>query len=261
MNKLNYQKELEKILNDSKSRGTKLLLHSCCAPCSSYVLTYLSSFFEITVFYYNPNITNDSEYNHRVFEQKRLIDCLNKETFSELPEWEKALLKDLPNDLLARERDKHTSLSVQDTENVVEYEEMDNSRSLVDLGIRFPISVIEGEHDIESFYEASSGLENEPEGGARCAKCFRLRLQRTLLEAKKVGAPFFGTTLTISPLKNAELINNIGFSLEDEEVRWLPSDFKKKEGYKHSIELSAKYELYRQNFCGCEFSKQDTIVD
>jgi len=212
MNKTNYQKELEKILSDDNNRGKKLFLHSCCAPCSSYVLTYLASFFEITVFYYNPNITEDSEYCHRVEEQKRLIETLNKE-------------------------------------------------------YGYNISIIEGDYRVSDFFEMSEGLENEPEGGRRCAKCFRLRLKETLNKALENGADYFCSTLTISPLKNAEVINAIGYSLLNEyrsvedspiDLKWLPSDFKKKEGYKKSIELSAKYELYRQNYCGCVFSKNES---
>ena len=205
MNKLNYQKELEKILEDENNKGKKLFLHSCCAPCSSYVLTYLASYFDITVFYYNPNITFDEEYRHRVCEQKRLIEALNSE-------------------------------------------------------YGYNIKIIEGDYFKEDFYEASKGLENEPEGGARCAKCFRLRLLETGKRALENKADFFCSTLTISPLKNAELINSIGYGIEkelSESLKWLPSDFKKKEGYKKSIELSAKYDLYRQDYCGCEFSKRE----
>lgn len=218
MNKINFQKELDKVLADDSKKGSKLFLHSCCAPCSSYVLTYLSSFFDITVFYYNPNITDEDEYHLRVEEQKRLIAALNEE--ANIAPW-----------------------SCADTK-------------------RFLIKVIDGDHDVDSFFDIAKGLEDAKEGGARCAKCFRLRLERTVKEAIKNNADFFATTLTISPLKNEQVINSIGLALEKEycidngySLRWLPSDFKKKEGYKHSIELSAKYNLYRQNFCGCEYSK------
>lgn len=225
MNRINYQKELDKILDNPQNEGKKLLLHSCCAPCSSYVLTYLSTFFDITVFYYNPNIMNDEEYIHRVKEQIRLIEALNAEGIP-----------------------------------------------------KYPIKIIEGDHDVENFLKVSCGLEDAPEGGARCAKCFKLRLQKTLEIAAKNNADFFGTTLTISPLKNPEVINGIGFELEksfykdsinltedkdiesDNHVRYLPSDFKKKDGYKTSIELSRKYDLYRQDFCGCDFSKQQSEI-
>ncbi|MCR4789276.1 MAG: epoxyqueuosine reductase QueH [Lachnospiraceae bacterium] len=228
MNDRNYQKELESLIGVSDNRGKRLLLHSCCAPCSSYVLTYLSSFFDITVFYYNPNITDQKEYLHRVAEQKRLIENLNSDGF--VPEW-----------------------SAVDAE-------------------RIPIKFIEGEHDTDSFYEAAKGLEGAPEGGSRCERCFYLRLKKTGELALREGFDFFTTTLTISPLKNAKLINSVGEAvaaklneraadvmrpddkIDDNALMWMPSDFKKKGGYARSIELSAKYDLYRQNYCGCEFS-------
>lgn len=210
-NEINYQKELDKILALEENRGKHLFLHSCCAPCSSYCLYYLSSFFSITVFYYNPNICDDEEYSHRVREQIRLINTLNEEFSDEIAK-----------------------------------------------GLRYAISYIEGDHDTDSFYELAKGFEKEPEGGARCVRCFNLRLKRTMEEAIRNDADYFGTTLTISPLKNAKLINSIGYALEGA-VEWLPSDFKKREGYKQSIELSKKYDLYRQNFCGCEFSKENVL--
>ena len=210
-NEINYQKELDKILALEENRGKHLFLHSCCAPCSSYCLYYLSSFFSITVFYYNPNICDDEEYSHRVREQIRLINTLNEEFSDEIAK-----------------------------------------------GLRYTISYIEGDHDTDSFYELAKGFEKEPEGGARCVRCFNLRLKRTMEEAIRNDADYFGTTLTISPLKNAKLINSIGYALEGA-VEWLPSDFKKREGYKQSIELSKKYDLYRQNFCGCEFSKENVL--
>ena len=194
--------------------GKKLLLHSCCAPCSSYVLTYLSSFFDITVFYYNPNITDLSEYSHRVSEQKRLIDALNSDGY--VPEW-----------------------SLRQSE-------------------RIKIGFIEGEHDTEEFLRVSKGLEEVPEGGSRCEQCFMLRLNKTGQLADEMGFDYFTTTLTISPLKNACLINAVGEKVSNDIAPiWIPSDFKKKNGYAHSIELSAKYDLYRQNYCGCDFSKRD----
>ena len=201
------------MLADDKNIGRSLFLHSCCAPCSSYVLTYLSSFFDITVFYFNPNITSDAEYTHRVLEQKRLIQNLNEERFK-YP-W-------ACNELPHRE-----------------------------------IKVIDLDHETQRFYDIAKGFEEEKEGGARCVRCFRLRLEETAKYAVLNKADYFGTTLTISPLKNAQVINNIGYQIEKEVyIKWLPSDFKKKEGYKHSIELSAKFDLYRQNFCGCEYSHQ-----
>lgn len=210
LNVINYQKELEKILSKPENKGKKLLLHSCCAPCSSYVLTYLSSFFDITVFYYNPNITFRDEYLYRVSEQIRLIKELNKEPVTD----------------------------------------------------RIPIKIIEGDYNTDEYYEVCRGLEKEKEGGSRCVECFKLRLSKTLECAIKEKADFFGTTLTISPLKNARLINEIGMEIYENISKndynapmWMPSDFKKKEGYKQSIELSKKYDLYRQDYCGCEFSK------
>lgn len=200
----NYQKELEEIMADESNKGKKLLLHACCAPCSSYCLEYLKEFFEITVFYYNPNITYEVEYRKRVAEEKRLIEAYNA------------------------------------------------------LGVGYRISYIDGDYEPEVFLEASKGLENCPEGGERCLKCFELRLSKTAEVAKKEGFDFFSTTLTISPLKNAEALNEIGERLADKAgIRWLPSDFKKKNGYKRSIELSKEYDLYRQDYCGCAFSKAE----
>lgn len=202
MNKINYQKILDGIIeeNSNKSEVPKLLLHACCAPCSSYCLEYLSDFFEITVFYYNPNISLKEEYEYRLREEKRLISLM----------------------------------------------EFKNS-----------VKIADGEYNPNDFYNAVRELENEPEGGKRCEKCFRLRLEASAAEAKKLGCDYFATTLTISPLKNAQLINKIGEELGQQYgVKWLFSDFKKKEGYKRSIILSKKYNLYRQNYCGCIFSKR-----
>ena len=206
MNPPNYQKELEKILSGIEERGDcapRLLLHSCCAPCSSYCLEYLCTYFDITVFYYNPNISDSEEYRHRVEEQKRLIAAYN-----------------------AEERG-------------------------------YPIGVIEGDYQPKLFLETARGYEDCPEGGERCFRCFDLRLRETAKRAAG-GYDYFGTTLTISPLKNALKINEIGRALSAEYgVLWLPSDFKKKNGYKRSVELSAQYELYRQDYCGCAFSKAE----
>lgn len=212
MNQVNYQKELEKILNTLQEKGEaasdyrppRLFLHSCCAPCSSYCLEYLCRYFLITVFYYNPNISFSEEYRKRVAEQKRLIAAYNKE--------EKG----------------------------------------------WPIDIVEGDYEPERFYEMAKGYENCPEGGERCFRCFDLRLRKTAELAFAGGFDYFATTLTISPLKNAAKINEIGQALSGEYgIPWLPSDFKKKNGYKRSIELSAEYELYRQNYCGCAFSKAE----
>ncbi len=207
MNKRNYQKELEKILEDPAVHGKTLLLHSCCAPCSSYVLEYLSRYFAITVFYYNPNISPAEEYETRKAEQKRLIAAYNQEI----------------------NEGKKTG---------------------------YPISVLEAKYDPETFYEMAKGYEQVPEGGERCFRCYRLRLSETVKKAKEGGFSYASTTLTISPLKNAQKLNEIGEELcEGLDVSWLPGDFKKKEGYKRSIELSHEYGLYRQNYCGCIFSR------
>ena len=200
---MNYQKELDKTIEKltKEERVPKLLLHSCCAPCSSYVLEYLSQYFEITVFYYNPNIYPESEYTKRIWEQQKLID--------ELPA-------------------KH------------------------------PISFMAGPYDKERFYEMASGLEHVKEGGARCMKCYELRLREAAKIAKNAGFDYFTTTLSISPLKNAARLNQIGEEMgEKYGVSYLDSDFKKKNGYKRSTELSKKYNLYRQDYCGCVFSMRE----
>lgn len=208
--KRNYQKDLEKILTQEHLTepsdttcppASSLLLHSCCAPCSSYVLHYLSDYFRITVLYYNPNIYPEEEYVHRVAEQKRLI--------AQMP-------------------------------------------------FRYPVSLIEGRFLPQEFYDAVRGLEQIPEGGSRCHACFRLRLEEAARVAREGNFDYFTTTLTISPLKNAQKLNEIGEELSGQYgVRWLPSDFKKKNGYKTSIALSAEYGLYRQDYCGCVFSRQE----
>ena len=204
MNKRNYQKELDRILDtigggpESGGAPPKLLLHACCAPCSSYVLEYLSAYFEITVFFYNPNIYPPQEYETRIAEERRLI--------GEMP-------------------------------------------------FRNPVRLLEGTYDPERFFEAVKGLEDEPEGGARCWQCFRLRLEEAARQAKAGGYDYFTTSLTISPLKNADTLNAIGEQLgRDYGIAYLSSDFKKRDGYKRSIRLSEEYGLYRQNYCGCVFS-------
>lgn len=199
---MNYQKELDKLVQKLSDDGRvpKLLLHSCCAPCSSYVLEYLSNYFEITVLYYNPNIFPESEYTKRIWEQQKLIDEMN---------------------------------------------------------VKYPISFMAGPYDKEKFYEMAKGLEEVKEGGVRCFGCYELRLRETARIAAQAGFDYFTTTLSISPLKNAEKLNEIGVKLAEEYgVSYLLSDFKKKNGYKRSIELSKQYGLYRQNYCGCEFSKK-----
>ena len=197
---MNYQKELEKLIEGlgRDERVPKLLLHSCCAPCSSYVIEYLSNYFKITVFYYNPNIYPESEYTKRILEQQTLIG---------------------------------------------------------EMKTRYPVSFMAGSYEKERFYEMAKGLEHVGEGGERCFRCYELRLRETAEVAGKCGFDYFTTTLSISPLKNAARLNEIGMRLAGEyKVAYLPSDFKKRNGYKRSIELSKIYGLYRQDYCGCEFS-------
>lgn len=203
MNKINYSLETEKIIQYNKREHIlpSLLLHACCAPCSSACLEYLFENFDITVFYYNPNISPKTEFDKRLEEEKRLVAEM-------LPASE--------------------------------------------------IKVIEGSYNYNDFLQIAAGLEDVPEGGERCFKCYQLRLEETARLAKEKGFDYFCTTLSISPLKNSQKINEIGYeTAEKYGVKWLPSDFKKKEGYKRSIELSRQYNLYRQNFCGCVFSKKE----
>lgn len=234
----NYQKELDKITADidkKKDNGNAdvptLFLHSCCAPCSSYVLEYLRRYFRITVFYYNPNITEEPEYRKRVAEQKRLIAAYNKE---------------------AKRAEQNSAAAMQ------RMQETQDKDWVGGQGDRIPyeIEVTEGEYEPERFYEIARGLEQCPEGGERCFACYALRLRETAKRAQAGGYDYFTTTLTISPLKNAAKLNEIGERLAQEYgVAWLPSDFKKKNGYKRSVELSREYELYRQDYCGCVYSR------
>lgn len=201
--KRNYQKEMEAIIGKQrdKEKVPRLFLHSCCAPCSSYVLEYLSNYFRITVFYYNPNIYPEEEYCLRVKEQQQLIDK---------------------------------------------------------LPTRHPVSFINGNYAKERFYELARGLEDVPEGGERCLRCYRLRLEEAAVFAAEHAADYFTTTLSVSPMKNAEKLNEIGAALgEQYGVPYLPSDFKKKNGYKRSTEISKEYGMYRQDYCGCVFSKRE----
>ncbi len=197
----NYQKEMDKLLfvllQDNITPS--LLLHSCCAPCSSYVLEYLTRYFHITLFYYNPNISLEEEYNRRIKEQQKLI-------------------RELP--------------------------------------VKNPVRFRQGIYEPERFYEMAKGLELSPEGGERCFKCYELRLEETARLAKEEGFDYFTTTLSISPHKNADKLNEIGERLSKKyDTPYLGADFKKKNGYKRSIELSGKYQLYRQDYCGCVYSK------
>ena len=207
----NYQKELDSIIANIVKSGIrkKLLLHVCCAPCSSYCLTYLANYFDIVTDFYNPNIAPIEEFNKRADEFKRFV--------SEIQDKESGVFL------------KATDIQV----NISEYEP-------------------------ERFYEIAKGLEDVNEGGERCFKCYRLRMEHAAKMAAEIGADYFTTTLSISPLKNASKINEIGEELANVYgVSHLPSDFKKKEGYKRSIELSREYDLYRQNYCGCVYSKRD----
>ena len=195
--KINYQIELDKYIDSMKERE-KLALHSCCGPCSSYVIEYLSQYFDITVFFYNPNIHPGEEYEHRLLEQKRLCEIMN-------------------------------------------------------------VPFFDCDYDVDNYFDFVKGFENEKEGGERCTKCFEMRLDYTAKKAKENGFSIFATTLTVSPHKNAPLINEIGERIAEKyHLKWLPSDFKKRSGYLRSIRISEQYNLYRQNYCGCIFSKQDT---
>ncbi|MCM1047217.1 MAG: epoxyqueuosine reductase QueH [Clostridiales bacterium] len=234
----NYQKELDRIIEGiADGEPPRLLLHSCCAPCSSYVLEYLREFFKITVFYYNPNISLDEEYKKRVAEQKRLIAAYNEisENMSE------HMLEDIP---------KTVRTQVMNMDAAAE------CRGIPETAC--PIDIIEGDYEPEEFFVTVKGLEHCQEGGERCFKCFEMRLRKTSQIAIEDKYDYFTTTLTISPLKNAPKINEIGERIAKEcGVRWLPSDFKKKGGYQRSIELSKEYDLYRQDYCGCIYSKAE----
>ena len=199
MNKINYQKQLDKVIENLGETKPTLLLHSCCAPCSSYVLEYLSQYFDITIDYYNPNIDSKEEYEKRVHEQQRLVNEMN-----------------------------------------------------------LPIKVIDAGYDPQTFFDMAKGYEQEPEGGKRCYRCYKLRLDQAAKLAKEGGYDYFTTTLSISPLKNAAKLNEIGLKLEEEyDVHYLLSDFKKKNGYQRSVELSHEYGMYRQDYCGCVFSMRE----
>ncbi len=204
MQKINYQYKLDELIN-SLSNTPKLLLHSCCAPCSSYCLEYLAKYFSITVLYYNPNISPKEEFDKRAEEQKKLI---------------------------------------------------------AQLEVKNPVSLVVDEYDAQQFYTAVKGLEHIKEGGERCFACYRLRLERAAKYAEEYNFDFYCTTLSVSPYKNAQKINEIGNELSEiYKVKFLPSDFKKKGGYQRSIELSREYGLYRQDYCGCVFSKQERLKE
>lgn len=206
MNKVNYQKLLDEIImkNEREDITPSLLLHSCCAPCSSYTIEYLSQYFSITVFYYNPNISEQAEYEKRKAEQIRLINS---------------------------------------------------------MPVKNKVRFLACGYDSGEFFDIAKGYEDCREGGERCFRCYRLRLEKTARAARDNGFDYFCTTLSISPLKNAQKINQIGYETEKKYgVAWLPSDFKKREGYKRSIELSRAFDLYRQNYCGCIYSKRERQI-
>ncbi|MBP3410817.1 MAG: epoxyqueuosine reductase QueH [Clostridia bacterium] len=203
MTKINYNLEMEKeiVRLQREERRPVLVLHSCCAPCSSAVLERLHEVFELVVFYYNPNISPEAEFRHRAEEQKRLVE--------EMP-------------------------------------------------LRGDARVVEGEYDPQRFYELVRGHEEDPEGGERCGICFEMRLRKTAEYARSIGAEYFTTTLSISPLKNARRLNELGRAIAGEfGLNYLLSDFKKKDGYRRSCVLSEEHGLYRQDFCGCVFSKME----
>ena len=200
---MNYQLILDETIKNLTG-VPKLLLHACCAPCSSYCIEYLSDFFEITIYYYNPNIDKEEEYNYR---------------FSEL------------------------------------------ERFIKEFKTKNPVHLINAGYHKEDFVNIAKGLENEPERGARCLKCYRLRLEKSYQFAKENNFDYITTTLTLSPHKNSQVINEIGSELEKiYNVPYLYSDFKKRDGYKRSIILSHEYNLYRQDYCGCEYSKKNGTI-
>ena len=199
----NYDKLLQELIIKNERDGIvpSILLHSCCAPCSSYVIEYLANYFNITIFYYNPNIYPMDEYLKRKKEQINLINTM---------------------------KTKHS------------------------------VNILDCDYDNDLYSNLVKGYENEPERGSRCSICFKLRLSKTAVVAKENNFDYFATTLTLSPYKNAKLINEIGLELENEySVKYLGSDFKKRNGYKRSIELSKEFNLYRQDYCGCIYSKRD----
>jgi predicted adenine nucleotide alpha hydrolase (AANH) superfamily ATPase len=226
------------------SKPPSLLLHSCCAPCSSYVYSYLREYFAIAGFYYNPNIGPVEEYEKRFEELEHLTDYLNS----------KSSICGKQSICEVSGRKDPVVSEIKMTEPVETMDLPNSSDRTTDSG--YNIELIKGTYEEALFIETARGLEYEPEGGARCRQCFELRLRRTAQEAVRLGTDFFGTTLTVSPHKNANVINEIGERLGSEYgVRWLPSDFKKRGGYQQSVVLSREYGLYRQNYCGCFFSK------
>ncbi len=205
--KVNYDKQMLEIVEDFKDmeEQPKMFIHSCCAPCSSAVIKKIAPYFQLTVFYYNPNIDGESEYDKRAKCQQRLIEIYNEEKVS-----------------------------------------------------RNPIKIFELGHSKEDFTDISDRLGEYEEGGLRCMRCFHLRLKRTLDLATEMGFDYYCTTLTVSPHKNARIINQIGSYLANDKVKWLPNDFKKRNGYLDSVNLSKKLGLYRQCYCGCKHSRLES---
>ena len=204
MDKVNYDKKMQDEI-DSLTSVPKLLLHACCAPCSSACLKRLGDYFKITILYYNPNITLKDEYLKRLDEVKRFIK---------------------------------------------------------EFKVKYPIEIIDAKYDPETFLKLTKGIENLPERGERCYICYKLRLEESLKIAEENNFDYFTTTLTLSPYKNTDWLNEIGEDIsKNSKVKFLNSDFKKKNGYKESIELSKKYNLYRQDYCGCSYSKRKGIDD
>lgn len=240
----NYQKELDRIIEKIGAAGEgapTLFLHSCCAPCSSYVLEYLRKYFRITVFYFNPNITEEAEYRKRVAEQKRLIAAYNQG------------LTDIVRYGYGKDELTDTCVEKKPDRRVSGDAAVEQSTPIANAG--YPIEVVEGDYEPARFFEMAKGLEDCPEGGERCFACYALRLSETVKRAQAGRYDYFTTTLSISPLKNAVKLNEIGEKLATElGVAWLPSDFKKKDGYRRSVELSKEYDLYRQDYCGCVYS-------
>ena len=194
----NYQLKLDKEIESLHGERPELLLHSCCGPCSSYVLEYLTQYYKVTLLWYNPNIWPPEENDKRLHYQRKIINA---------------------------------------------------------LGLKEDVSIVIPDYDHDRYLQMVSGLESEPEGGLRCTECFRMRLKEAAEAAERLGIGLYCTTLTVSPHKNAEKINTLGEAIGREHgVRFLPSDFKKRNGYKRSIELSREYDLYRQDYCGCEFA-------
>lgn len=202
-NNVNFQQKLDQILVEMTDAGCvpNLLLHVCCAPCSSYVLEYLSNFFHITLYFYNPNIAPKEEFDKRVMELRKFV--------SEFP-------------------------------------------------VKYPVRIEAEDYQPDDFYRLAKGLEQEPEGGSRCYRCYERRLEQTAEKCRRERYDYFTTTLSVSPYKRAEWLNEIGERLAEQyDIHYLVSDFKKRDGYRRSIELSKKYQLYRQDYCGCEFSKAE----